>query len=75
VYFSVALRKVSPFGYYKATRSLVFVLEIRTLTNRSNAMSAQAPKKPTYTFRAFWALLLLGINVLVAAIYAHIVNI
>jgi photosystem I 4.8kDa protein len=38
-------------------------------------MTAQAPKKPNYTFRAFWAILLLGINVLVAAIYAHIINI
>jgi PsaX family len=38
-------------------------------------MATQAPKKPTYTFRAFWALLLLGVNVLVAAMYANIVNI
>ncbi|HEY9616025.1 photosystem I protein PsaX [Pantanalinema rosaneae CENA516] len=32
-------------------------------------------KKPTYTFRASWAILLLAINFFVAAIYAHIINI
>ncbi|PZV18567.1 MAG: phosphorylase [Leptolyngbya sp.] len=39
-------------------------------------MATQATtKKPSYTFRAFWAILLLAVNFLVAAIYAHIVNI
>jgi photosystem I 4.8kDa protein len=30
------------------------------------------PAKPTYAFRTFWALVLLGINFLVAAYYFHI---
>ncbi|MCM0590563.1 MAG: photosystem I protein PsaX [Gloeotrichia echinulata IR180] len=30
--------------------------------------------KPTYTFRAGWALLLLAINFLVAAYYFHIIE-
>jgi hypothetical protein len=38
-------------------------------------MTTQTPKKPNYTFRAFWAILLLAINILVAAIYTHAVNI
>lgn len=38
-------------------------------------MATQAEKKPPYTFRASWAILLLAINFLVAAIYAHLVNI
>ncbi|MDX2230445.1 MAG: photosystem I protein PsaX [Leptolyngbyaceae cyanobacterium bins.349] len=32
-------------------------------------------KKPSYTFRAGWAILLLAVNFLVAAIYAHLINI
>lgn len=31
-----------------------------------------AKTKPNYTFRTFWALVLLGINFLVAAYYFHI---
>jgi photosystem I 4.8kDa protein len=31
-----------------------------------------AKTKPNYSFRAFWALVLLGINFLVAAYYFHI---
>ncbi|MEX0268228.1 photosystem I protein PsaX [Leptolyngbyaceae cyanobacterium UHCC 1019] len=38
-------------------------------------MATQAPAKKPYTFRASWAILLLAINFLVAAIYAHIINI
>jgi photosystem I 4.8kDa protein len=38
-------------------------------------MATQAPTKKPYTFRAFWAILLLAGNFLIAAIYAHIVNI
>ncbi len=34
-----------------------------------------ADKKPSYTFRASWAILLLAVNILVAAIYAHIIEI
>lgn len=37
-------------------------------------MTKTADKKPTYTFRASWAILLLAINFLVAAIYAGIIN-
>ncbi|MGG6297987.1 photosystem I protein PsaX [Leptolyngbya sp. AN02str] len=32
-------------------------------------MTSKSPSKPTYTFRAFWALLLLAGNFLVAAYY------
>jgi len=39
------------------------------------ATQAQKEKKPSYTFRAGWALLLLAGNFLVAAIYAHLINI
>jgi photosystem I protein len=38
-------------------------------------MTTAKTTKPTYTFRAFWAILLLAINFLVAAIYFHIFNI
>ena len=38
-------------------------------------MTTAKTKKPTYTFRTAWALLLLAINFLVAAIYFHIFNI
>jgi photosystem I protein len=38
-------------------------------------MTTAKTTKPTYTFRIFWALLLLAINFLVAAIYFHIFNI
>ncbi len=38
-------------------------------------MATQTQKKPSYTFRAGWAILLLAINILVAAIYANLVNI
>lgn len=37
-------------------------------------MATQTTKKPTYTFRASWALLLLAGNFLVAAIYMHLIN-
>jgi photosystem I protein len=38
-------------------------------------MATQSQKKPSYTFRAGWAILLLAVNFLVAAIYAHLINI
>ncbi len=38
-------------------------------------MATQAEKKPSYTFRAGWAILLLAINIFVAAIYGHLINI
>lgn len=40
-------------------------------------MTAQGRKttKPTYTFRTFWAIVLLAVNFLVAAIYFHVLNI
>jgi hypothetical protein len=40
-------------------------------------MVAKKPvaKKPTYTFRAAWAILLLAINILIGAMYAGIINI
>lgn len=31
--------------------------------------------KPPYTFRTFWAIVLLAVNFLVAAIYFHVLNI
>lgn len=36
--------------------------------------SKQSPKKPPYTFRAGWALLLLAINFVVAAYYFGILQ-
>ena len=36
-------------------------------------MAAQE-KKPSYVFRATWAILLLGVNFLVAAYYFHIIE-
>lgn len=38
-------------------------------------MTTAKTNKPTYTFRTAWALVLLAINFLVAAIYFHILNI
>ncbi len=38
-------------------------------------MATQTEKKPSYTFRAGWAILLLAVNIFVAAIYAQIINI
>ena len=36
---------------------------------------SSAPVKPNYTFRTTWAIVLLAINFLVAAIYFHVLNI
>jgi photosystem I protein len=38
-------------------------------------MTTAKTNKPNYTFRTFWALVLLAVNFLVAAIYFHIFNI
>jgi hypothetical protein len=36
---------------------------------------AVQPKKPTYTFRAAWAILLLAINIFVGALYAGFIKV
>ena len=47
------------------------------MTARTTKPGAPVTKtgKPPYPFRTFWALLLLGVNLLVAAIYAGYLNI
>ena len=47
------------------------------MTARANKPATPVTKtgKPPYPFRTFWALLLLGVNLLVAAIYAGYLNI
>jgi photosystem I 4.8kDa protein len=39
------------------------------------AKKVSAPAKPNYTFRTAWALGLLAINFLVAAMYFHVLDI
>ncbi len=47
------------------------------MTARANKPASPVTKtgKPPYPFRTFWALLLLGVNLVVAAIYAGYLNI
>lgn len=39
-----------------------------------NSAVADSGAKPPYTFRVFWAVLLLAVNFLVAAYYFNIIN-
>lgn len=38
-------------------------------------MTTAKTNKPTYTFRTFWAILLLAVNFFVAALYAGILKV
>lgn len=46
-----------------------------TAAKKAPSGAVTKTSKPPYTFRTGWALLLLGINFLVAAIYFHVLNI
>lgn len=52
-----------------------FGIRFNVIPMEQPLMATQTQKKPPYTFRAGWAILLLAINFLVAAIYAHLINI